>query len=615
MTASTSNERTHPVLVALADTVRRFDIEQQPFLDLIDANLQDQRVAPYEDWAALRGYCELSAAPVGRMVLRVFRIGPAAAVGLSDDVCIGLQLANFAQDVSVDARLGRTYLLQCELREHGVEGATRLLCERARTLLASGRELETLAPARLRVQLSLYRLGGEAILDAVAATGYRTATHRPAVDRPARVRIAAGALAASWRRGGRAGGPLGSVRTRPESGVLDAPAAPDLRALERFCEDMARREAANFYWGFIALPRQQRTAIYALYDFARQVDDDADLDGRASREARLDHHRRRLRETRPGDTTDPVMGLLAVAMRRYSIPLEELDMLIDGVAMDLTTTRYRTWEELRSYANLVASVVGRMCVRIFGFRDPIALERADELGVALQLINILRDVHEDAARGRIYLPADEMAEYGITERHPRGPGGARLAELHGDAGRSRTAAARVGAARHRVDPDPASGLRAHHGGHLPRDPRPHRGDAGAATHRPRPALQGGEARGHGALVAGRRMKREPRVAVVGAGLAGLTAGLDLARRGWHVDLYERSRLLGGKATSFVVDGNEVDCGQHVVLACCTATLDLVEELGMSDDLHVQPRFEATVLSRTARPRRCARRNSRLPCIS
>jgi phytoene synthase len=178
---------------------------------------------------------------------------------------------------------------------------------------------------------------------------------------------------------------------------------------------MARREAANFYWGFIALPRQQRTSIYALYDFARQVDDDADLDGRASREDRLDHHRRRLRDTRPGDSTDPVMGLLAIAMRRHAIPLAELDMLIDGVAMDLTTTRYQTWDELSAYANLVASVVGRMCVRIFGFRDPIALERADELGVALQLINILRDVQEDATRGRIYLPLDELAEFGITE--------------------------------------------------------------------------------------------------------------------------------------------------------------------------------------------------------
>ena len=203
---------------------------------------------------------------------------------------------------------------------------------------------------------------------------------------------------------------------------------------------MARREAANFYWGFIALPRQQRTSIYALYDFARQVDDDADLDGRASRDQRLEHHRRRLRDTRPGDSTDPVMGLLAIAMRRHAIPIAELDMLIDGVAMDLTTTRYETWDELRAYANLVASVVGRMCVRIFGFRDPIALERADELGVALQLINILRDVQEDASRGRIYLPlgrADRVRHHRAP--HPRRPGRARLERVHGDADRPRAA--------------------------------------------------------------------------------------------------------------------------------------------------------------------------------
>jgi squalene synthase HpnC len=201
-------ERTHPVLVALADTVARFDLEAQPFIDLIDANMQDQRVDVYEDWAALRGYCARSAAPVGRIVLRLFRIDAPAAVTLSDDVCIGLQLANFAQDVSVDARLGRTYLLQSDIREHGTDGATRLLCERARALLDSGRELEQLAPPRLRVQLALYRLGGEAILDAVAARNYRTTTHRPVVERSARVRIAAAAISTGLHRNGSRTQPL-----------------------------------------------------------------------------------------------------------------------------------------------------------------------------------------------------------------------------------------------------------------------------------------------------------------------------------------------------------------------------------------------------------------------
>jgi squalene-associated FAD-dependent desaturase len=106
------------------------------------------------------------------------------------------------------------------------------------------------------------------------------------------------------------------------------------------------------------------------------------------------------------------------------------------------------------------------------------------------------------------------------------------------------------------------------------------------------------------------MRREARVAVVGAGLAGLTAGLELAKRGWHVDIYERSRLLGGKATSFEVDGHEVDCGQHVVLACCTATTDLIADLGLNDVLYIQERFEVTVLSRRRPPARL--RASRLP---
>jgi len=197
--------------------------------------------------------------------------------------------------------------------------------------------------------------------------------------------------------------------------MAEAATLTDLRSSERYCEDMARREAANFYWGFIALPRPQRTAIYALYDFARQVDDDADLHGADARGDGMARHRARLADARPGDTTDPVMSVLAVAMARYAIPTSELEMLIDGVEMDLTTNRYATWPELAQYCRLVASIVGRMCVRIFGFRDARALDRADELGIALQLINILRDVREDAARGRIYLPLDELRDFGIRE--------------------------------------------------------------------------------------------------------------------------------------------------------------------------------------------------------
>jgi phytoene synthase len=185
---------------------------------------------------------------------------------------------------------------------------------------------------------------------------------------------------------------------------------------ERFCRQMARREAKNFYWGFISLPHDQRMAIYALYDFARQVDDE--VDGAPMPHLipdRLAAQRERVRKCMRGEFDDPVMQVLAKAVQRYGIPEDELQALIDGVERDCTHTRYETWEDLRQYCRLVASVVGRMCVRIFGFTDDAALLRADDLGLALQLTNILRDVREDAEMGRIYLPQEDLRRFGITE--------------------------------------------------------------------------------------------------------------------------------------------------------------------------------------------------------
>lgn len=185
---------------------------------------------------------------------------------------------------------------------------------------------------------------------------------------------------------------------------------------ERFCREMARREAKNFYWGFISLAHDQRMAIYALYDFARQVDDD--VDGAPAPELipqRLLAQRERISKCVAGEYDDPVMQVLARAVARYEIPESELQALIDGVERDCTCTRYETWEDLRGYCYLVASVVGRMCVRIFGFSDPAALTTADDLGLALQLTNILRDVREDAEMGRVYLPQADLRKFGIAE--------------------------------------------------------------------------------------------------------------------------------------------------------------------------------------------------------
>jgi phytoene synthase len=199
--------------------------------------------------------------------------------------------------------------------------------------------------------------------------------------------------------------------------VMSVPQSDRHRA-ERFNRDMAKREAGNFYWGFISLGYHERMAIYALYNFARQVDDEADTVGLENLPARLAVHRERVTRAARGDYgDDPILRVLAEAIERYSIPEAELQMLVDGVEMDFSRSRYSTFEDLHDYCTLVASVVGRMCVRIFGFSDPVALQRADDLGLALQLTNILRDVREDIVdMKRVYLPQDELTRFGIPER-------------------------------------------------------------------------------------------------------------------------------------------------------------------------------------------------------
>ncbi len=389
---------THPVLLALRETVTACAITVQPFVDLISANLQDQRVRAYATWADLDAYCRLSAAPVGRMVLAVLDIRGARAEELSDSVCIGLQLANFAQDVAVDARLERRYLPAEDVDALGIAGAVRSMCERARLLLSAGHELESLTSGRLRAQLAMYRLGGTAILDAIGRASFRTDATRPVVGTAVKARLAVEAISL--------------LATNHQTG---GPGTRGIVASERECRRLARVNAANFYWGFIALARPQRNAIYALYDFARQVDDAVDSPAELDPAAALTRVRSRLHNALDGRPDDEVTTVLARAVAVYRIPVGELDGLIDGVERDLTTTRYRTWDDLAGYCRLVASTVGRMCVHIFGFDDEVALRRADDLGLAMQLTNILRDVRGDLAMNRVYLPQDELAAFGIRE--------------------------------------------------------------------------------------------------------------------------------------------------------------------------------------------------------
>jgi phytoene synthase len=189
------------------------------------------------------------------------------------------------------------------------------------------------------------------------------------------------------------------------------------------CRAIARREAKNFYYAFVALPAPRRNAICAIYAFMRQADDLADDESmpREERRKRLDAWMDAWRAAARGEQlSNPVFLAVRDATERYRIPLELLDELVAGVTMDLghdaggAPDTYATFDDLYRYCYLVASVVGLVCIRIFGYTDARAEKLADETGIAFQLTNILRDVSEDAARNRVYLPLDELAAHGVS---------------------------------------------------------------------------------------------------------------------------------------------------------------------------------------------------------
>ncbi len=192
------------------------------------------------------------------------------------------------------------------------------------------------------------------------------------------------------------------------------------------CRHIARSSAKNFYYGFMLLPARRRNALSAVYAFMRHADDLSDDPGMAPGERRrklaefLGSYHRSLES---GSTDDPVFLALRDSQQRYGIPMELLDQLVEGTGMDVRegstqddapVAVYRSFDELYNYCYHVASVVGLVCIRIFGYRDPIAEKYAEQLGIAFQLTNILRDVKEDAGMARIYLPQQDLEQFGVT---------------------------------------------------------------------------------------------------------------------------------------------------------------------------------------------------------
>jgi len=207
------------------------------------------------------------------------------------------------------------------------------------------------------------------------------------------------------------------------------PTESQLAVAYSVCRGITRQAAKNFYYAFLVLPKPKRQALCAVYAFMRRCDDIADDTSLplAERRTKLENWLYDFHRAIGGHPTDePVLLALTDTQRKFRIPIELLDQLAYGTAMDVQegssgglTVQYRTFDELYVYCYRVASVVGLVCIRVFGYRDPGAEPLAERLGLAFQLTNIIRDVKEDAEMGRVYLPQEDLANYGIAPEELR----------------------------------------------------------------------------------------------------------------------------------------------------------------------------------------------------
>lgn len=184
-----------------------------------------------------------------------------------------------------------------------------------------------------------------------------------------------------------------------------------------YCQQKAAASGSSFYYSFLFLPEPRRRAIMALYAFCREVDDVVDeTDDLTLAQTKLDWWRKETAAIYDGTPTHPVGLALKEVIRDFNIQQTQLQEIIDGMQMDLQQTRYLDFKALHLYCYRVASVVGLCAAEIFGYKDPQTLKYAHDLGLAFQLTNIIRDVGEDARRGRIYLPVDELQRFNVPAR-------------------------------------------------------------------------------------------------------------------------------------------------------------------------------------------------------
>jgi squalene synthase HpnC len=438
----------HPVFVALRETIVAKDVPQRPFADLLKAFRQDQAVKRYPEWASVLDYCGYSANPVGRLVLYLCGYRDAERQVLSDATCTALQLANFWQDVSRDLDIGRIYIPLDRAAAHGLteqeiverkfdERYVALMKElivRTRELFAQGQPLAKMVEGKLSVDLEMFSRGGIAVLDAIERQGYDTLHERPSVSKGKQARMLGRALLSQVRVRKTKVTPI----TRAPGGASGFPTvqrpALDLAASYEACHRIAREAHSNFYPAFFLLPKPKRDGIVALYAFMRLIDDVSDEGADLAQKQRgLAKWRAALDQAITGEEqvfdgtaamispketlagADEVLPALVDTSQRYKMPSRYLHDLISGAEMDLTIQVYPSFERLKEYCYRVAGTVGLTCTHIFGFRDAKALELAEKLGLAFQLTNIIRDVHEDYGLGRVYVPDEDLMRYGVAK--------------------------------------------------------------------------------------------------------------------------------------------------------------------------------------------------------
>jgi len=417
----------HPVFVALQQTIAQFSIPMRPFADLLIAFRQDRHTGRYESVVEVLDYCRYSANPVGQLVLRLAGVHSPELSALSDSVCTGLQLANFCQDVAGDWRRGRVYLPQVTCRQFGYaeedfargvaderfRGVMKVEVDRAEAYLRAGLPLVDQMPLGLRGDMGLFIHGGLAILERIRGVNYDVWNARPSLSKFDKARLLAGAL---WRN---AFGPrlsLTDARNVEDSDTMGAASATEVAASYTQCQALTRRTAGNFYYSFLVLPKVKRRAMCALYAFLRHTDDLGDSQQPVEeRRAALSAWRQSLDNALRGRFDSPLLPALADTVARFGIPRQYLHDVLDGVEMDLQERVYDTFAELAEYCYRVASAVGLCCIHIWGFRGAAPLDLATPLGIAFQLTNILRDLKEDSELGRVYLPREDLRRFQYSE--------------------------------------------------------------------------------------------------------------------------------------------------------------------------------------------------------